>query len=80
MHEFERVFLYLPYEHAEDLALQNESIRLYTELGGAGWMEFVIKHQEIIAEFGRFPHRNAVLGRQSTPEELAYMEAHGRGF
>ena len=80
MHEFEAVFLYLPYEHAEDLDVQNECVRLYTALGGAGWMEFVIKHQEIVQQFGRFPHRNAVLGRQSTPEELAFMESHGRGF
>jgi uncharacterized protein (DUF924 family) len=44
MHEFDAVFLYLPYEHAEDLDVQNECVRLYTALSGAGWMEFVIKH------------------------------------
>ena len=80
MHEFEAVFLYLPYEHAEDINVQNESVRLFTELDGGDWMDFVIKHQQIIAQFGRFPHRNAALGRQSTPEELAFMEDHGRGF
>ncbi len=44
MHGFEAVFLYLPYEHAEDIDVQNESVRLYTELGGNDWMDFVIKH------------------------------------
>ena len=80
MQGFEAVFLYLPYEHAEDINVENESVRLYTELGGDDWMKFLIKHQETIAQFGRFPHKNAALGRQSTPEELAFMEDRGRGF
>lgn len=80
MHEFEAVFLYLPYEHAEDIDIQNYSVRLYTALGGSGWMEFVVKHKEIIEQFGRFPHRNALLGRESTLEEIAFMETHDRSF
>ena len=81
-----RVFLSLPLEHCEDLAVQEQSVRLFTELaastGGAGMSDFLryaVAHRDVIARFGRFPHRNAVLGRTSTPEELAYMETHG-GF
>jgi len=80
MNPFQRMFLYLPFEHSEDLNMQNESIRLYTDLGGAQWLEFAEKHRQLIQRFGRFPHRNAVLGRASTKEEIAFMEAQGRGF
>lgn len=80
MNQFQRVFLYLPFEHSEDLAMQNESIRLYKGLGGAQWLEFAVKHRKLIEQFGRFPHRNAVLGRTSTEAETAFMASQGRGF
>jgi len=81
-----RVFLYLPLEHCEDLAVQEQSVRLFTELAGSSgaqatgdFLRYAVAHREVIARFGRFPHRNAILGRTSSPEELAHMEAHG-GF
>jgi len=81
----QRVFVYLPLEHAEDLRLQDESVRLFTQLQAAtpdaqGWLDYAQRHREVIARFGRFPHRNALLGRSSTPEELRYLRQPGSGF
>ncbi len=72
-----RFFLYLPFEHAEDLALQEKCMTLFTHLGDAEYLKFAILHHDIIAEFGRFPHRNAILGRKSTAEELAFLAEGG---
>lgn len=69
----QRAFLYLPYEHAESRVLQEESVRLYTGLGDKGYLDYALAHHEVIARFGRFPMRNAALGRLSTPEEVAYI-------
>ncbi len=73
-----RVFLYLPLEHSEDLALQDTCVSLFEELAKASdhpqfasFTRYAAAHRDVIAQFGRFPHRNAVLGRQSTPDELA---------
>lgn len=81
-----RVFLYLPLEHSEDLAAQDECLRLFRELQQAadsdqvaGFTRYALAHREIIAQFGRFPHRNAILDRESTPEELEHLAQHG-GF
>lgn len=71
-----RVFLYLPYEHAEDLALQERAIRLCTPLR-EDYLRFARLHEAIIRRFGRFPHRNEILGRPSTPEEIAFLDAGG---
>lgn len=86
----ERVFFYLPLEHSEDLLLQNRSVELFTALHAevpqtwqtafAGFLEYAIKHQEIIERFGRFPHRNAILGRPSTAEERAFLQQPGSSF
>jgi uncharacterized protein (DUF924 family) len=80
----ERQFVYLPFEHAEDLAMQDRSIELFRALeafpetrGLAGWAE---KHRVIVRRFGRFPHRNAALGRVSTPEETAFLREPGSRF
>jgi len=80
----ERQFAYLPFEHAEDLALQDRSIELFCALeafpetrGLAGWAR---KHRVIVERFGRFPHRNAALGRESTQEELAFLKEPGSRF
>lgn len=81
-----RVFLYLPLEHREDLETQDRCVALFRELEDttedamfAGFTRYAVAHRDVIAQFGRFPHRNALLGRTSSPEELAYMEQHG-GF
>jgi uncharacterized protein (DUF924 family) len=72
-----RVFFYLPYEHAEDLALQERCVVLTEALGNAEFTKYAKLHRDIIARFGRFPHRNGVLGRRSTPEELAFLADGG---
>jgi uncharacterized protein (DUF924 family) len=81
---WERWFLYLPFEHAEDLASQERSIALYTRLkddtGEAAPLEWAQKHAAVVRRFGRYPHRNAILGRASTPEEIAFLQAPGSRF
>lgn len=81
----QRAFAYLPFEHAEDLAMQDESMRLFTRLnaqaqGFAGSLDYAQRHHAIIGRFGRFPHRNAILGRASTAEELAFLQQPGSSF
>ena len=81
----QRQFVYLPFEHAEDLAMQRESMRLFAQLGRdepalAGLLEWAHKHAVIIERFGRFPHRNEALGRASTPEEVEFLKQPGSGF
>ena len=68
-----RVFLYMPLMHSEDLADQDESVRLFESGGLEDNARFARHHRELVRRFGRFPHRNAILGRESTPEELAYL-------
>lgn len=75
----ERTFMYLPFEHAEDLAAQRRSLALFQALDPND-MEYARRHYEIIARFGRFPHRNAVLGRESTAEELDFLKQAGSSF
>ena len=70
----ERLFLYMPFEHSEDAADQALAVELVSALGDAELTRYAIAHRDIIARFGRFPHRNAVLGRASTPEELAFLQ------
>lgn len=76
-----RPFFYLPFEHSENLADQATSIRLFTRLrdetGDEDSLKWAVLHEEIIARFGRFPHRNAALGRTTTPEEQAFLESGG---
>lgn len=67
-----RVFLYMPFEHSEELADQDRSVALFEALGDDFYTDFARKHRHVIARFGRFPHRNAVLGRASTEEETAF--------
>ena len=75
----ERIFVYLPFEHAEDLAAQRRSLALFDALDPDD-MEYARRHYEIIARFGRFPHRNAILGRESTAEEAEFLEQPGSSF
>lgn len=83
----ERAFFYLPFEHAEDLALQRRAVEAYENLVREhpsavsrlqGFLDYAIQHRDIIERFGRFPHRNAILGRASTPEESAFLETAER--
>lgn len=69
----QRLFLYLPFEHSEELADQELSLNLHEQLGNEDWLRYARAHRDLIARFGRFPHRNAVLGRESSPEELAAL-------
>lgn len=67
----ERAFLYMPFQHSENMADQNRSILLFTELGDERFVKYAKLHHDIIERFGRFPHRNATLGRAPRPEEVA---------
>ena len=69
----QRQFLYLPFMHSEALTDQERSVRLYQQPGLEDSLHFARHHRDLIARFGRFPHRNAVVGRTSTAEELAYL-------
>ena len=80
-----RAFVYMPFEHAEDLAMQARAVELFQLLtqsreGFESMLDYAQRHQEVIARFGRFPHRNAILGRDSTPEELAFLQQPGSRF
>jgi uncharacterized protein (DUF924 family) len=86
----ERLFFYLPFEHSENLEDQDQSVALYRKLLSevadshreifAEFVDYAVRHREIIARFGRFPHRNAILGRDSTPDEKAFLEQPGSSF
>lgn len=80
----ERMFVYLPLEHSESLADQEECLALMTDIAGtpetADLPQWARAHLEIIRRFGRFPHRNAALGRESTPEEVAFLKEPGSAF
>ena len=67
----ERGFLYMPFQHSEDMDDQNRSILLFTKLGDEVQLDYARKHRDVIARFGRFPHRNAMLGRQPRADEIA---------
>lgn len=76
----ERVFLYMPYMHSESLAVHETAVELFTRNGIQNNLDFELKHKAIIERFGRYPHRNAVLGRASTPEEIAFLQQPGSAF
>ena len=75
-----RAFLYMPLQHAEDRALQAESLRRFAEPGLEANLAFAREHAAVIERFGRFPTRNMALGRESTPEELEYLKQPGVGW
>ena len=72
-----RTFFYLPFEHSEDMADQERCIALYTAAGDADGLKWAELHADIIRQFGRFPHRNAALGRTTTPDEQAFLDQGG---
>ena len=80
-----RAFVYMPFEHAEGMAMQDEAVRLFRRLVGiepalSSMLDYAEKHRAVIERFGRFPHRNELLGRRSTAEELGYLAQPGAGF
>jgi uncharacterized protein (DUF924 family) len=75
----QRYFTYMPYMHSESLAVHEEALRLFTDLDNAEALRFERLHRDVIERFGRYPSRNVALDRDSTPEELAYLESGG-GF
>jgi len=70
----ERLFLYLPFQHSEDRADQARAVELFAQLGNAEWTRYALAHQAIIDRFGRFPHRNAILNRHSSTDELETLQ------
>lgn len=84
-----RAFLYIPFEHSEDLDVQEQGVELFDQLLADchekareeihGYREYAVAHRDVIAGFGRFPHRNRILGRESTTAEQGHLEQHG-GF
>ena len=85
MNVVERTFVYLPFEHSEVLADQERSLALFSALAAgnpsaAGFLDYAQRHHEVIVRFGRFPHRNAALGRPSTEAEIAYLALPGSGL
>lgn len=81
----QRWFIYMPFEHAEDLAMQERSVALFTALAEATGeyadaLDYAIRHRDIVARFGRFPHRNDLLGRTSTAEEVEFLKQPGSRF
>lgn len=86
----ERLFFYLPFEHSEELADQDRSVELFRELVTsvptahretfAAFVDYAARHRDVVVRFGRFPHRNLILGRESTPEEKTFLEQPGSSF
>lgn len=70
----QQMFLYLPYEHSENIEDQERSVKLFESLGDELTLKYAVEHRDIIVQFGRFPHRNAILGRESTPKEIRFLE------
>lgn len=86
----ERVFFYLPLEHSESAELQERCVTLFTALAAGvpeadrktfrGYVDYAVRHRDVIHRFGRFPHRNRILGRASTPEEIEFLKQPGSSF
>jgi uncharacterized protein (DUF924 family) len=76
----QRQVFYLPFEHCEDRAMQARSVALFTTLGDADAIKWAVAHKSIIDRFGRFPHRNTLLGRPSTAEEVAFLREPASAF
>jgi uncharacterized protein (DUF924 family) len=76
----QRQFLYMPFMHSESALVHEQAIKLFDQPGLEDSLRFELRHKEIIDQFGRYPHRNAILGRSSTPEELVFLERPGSRF
>ena len=81
---FQRMFLYMPFMHSESIEAQRRSVELFQRLrdepGGPDVVSYAIGHRDIVERFGRFPHRNDILGRQTTPEEAEFLTQPGSSF
>ena len=85
LHPLERAFAYLPFEHAEDRAAQERGVALFAALATGDpyfddTLDYARRHRDIVQRFGRFPHRNAIIGRPSTPDETAFLQQPGSSF
>lgn len=80
----ERTFAYLPFEHAEDIAMQRQSLALFGRLppgaSSTRYLDYARRHHDVVARFGRFPHRNEILGRVATSEEIEFLKQPGSSF
>lgn len=75
-----RLFLYMPYMHSESLEVHDKAIKLFEDLGFESNLKYEHAHRDIIVKFGRYPHRNEILGRESTPEEIEFLKQPGSSF
>ncbi|MCB0366943.1 MAG: DUF924 domain-containing protein [Bdellovibrionaceae bacterium] len=75
-----RYFLYMPYMHSEDPKAHEEAVKLFSQPGLEGGLDYELKHKAIIDRFGRYPHRNQILGRESTPEEVDFLKGPNSSF
>ncbi len=75
-----RAFLYMPYMHSESMLVHEQAVHLFSQPGLEGYLYFELRHKAIIDRFGRYPHRNAALGRESTKEELEFLQEQGSSF
>lgn len=80
MSQRHRIFLYLPFEHSEDLRDQERSVILFATLDDPRGYDYAVRHRDIVARFRRFPHRNEALGRESTAEEIEFLKTPGSSF
>lgn len=78
--DIQRVFLYMPFMHSESKQIHIEAVRLFASVGIESNLDFEYKHKAIIDRFGRYPHRNKILGRESTQAELAFLRQPNSGF
>ena len=76
----QKQFLYMPYMHSESLKVHDSAVALFSEQGLENAFDFEMRHRDIIERFGRYPHRNKILGRESTAEELAFLQQPGSSF
>ena len=76
----QRSFAYMPYMHSESALIHAQAVALFAQPGMEDTLRFELRHQEIIHRFGRYPHRNALMGRESTPEELVFLSEPGSSF
>jgi uncharacterized protein (DUF924 family) len=76
----QNAFLYMPYMHSESVIVHEQAVKLFAQPGYENKYEYELRHKEIIDRFGRYPHRNSILGRTSTDEELAFLDQPGSSF
>lgn len=80
VHGRQRPFFYLPFEHSETIEDQETSVRLFSDLPDAQLLDYAVRHRDIVARFGRFPHRNEFLARESTDDEVEFLKQPGSSF